>query len=208
MSRVQQTVFTWGVVALVVALAWLAGGERVRAEAELERSNLPAEQAVPVMPRSVEIWFSEAINPQGTTIEVRKADGTQVDMGNATVDPQDATGTRVTVGIHPGMDNGVYFVEWTAVSAVDGTTSSGTYDFIVDPGASPQPLPQIATQQAPAQLREIDAQGEPVDTERNPLLYGMVAGVTALALIGLLVFWYFRRAARGRRWSDRPVDRL
>lgn len=208
MSRTRHTIVPWAAALAVVLLACLATGERTAAEAVPSRANPPMEQAVPVMPRTVEIWFSEAVNPTGTAIQVRKSDGTQVDMENSTVDPQDSTGTRVSVDVHSGMDNGVYFVEWAAVSAVDGTSSSGAYTFTVDPAASPQPLPQIATQQAPAQLPEIDANGDPVDTERNPLLYGIVAAITALALIGLLLFWYFRRAAHGRRWSDRPVDRL
>jgi hypothetical protein len=40
------------------------------------------------------------------------------------------------------------------------------------------------------------------------LLYGIAAVVTGLALLGLIVFWFFRRPSRGKRWSDRPVDRL
>ncbi len=208
MSRIGRTIIQWGAALLMVVSICLAGSERARAQAVPERANPPMEQAVPVMPRTIQLWFSEAVNPDGTSLQVLKLDGTQVDTGNSAVDPQDSTGTRVTVGIHPGMDNGVYVVQWTAVSAVDGATSTGTYQFTVDPAASPAPLPQIATQQAPVRLPEIDAEGNPVDNDRNPLLYGIVGGVTALSLIGLLIFWFFRRAAHGRRWSDRPVDRL
>ena len=180
----------------------------VLAHAVPERANPPMNAAVPVMPSTIEIWFSEEVKSEGTALQVLRLDGTRVDMENSAVDLQDPTRTRVTVDVHPGLDNGEYLVQWTAVSAVDDDTTSGSYHFTVDPAASPVPLPQIATQQAPAELPEINAEGEPVDTDRNPLLYGIVAALTGLASIALVVFWYYRRAARGRRWSDRPVDRL
>ncbi len=197
-------------VAITLAFILLALPESPSALAHAvpERANPPMDTAVPVMPSTIEVWFSEEVESDGTTLEVLRLDGTKVDMGNSAVDLQDPTRTRVTVGVHSGLDNGEYLVQWTAVSAVDGDTTSGSYRFTVDPAASPAPVPQIATQQAPAQLPEIDDDGEPVDTDRNPLLYGIVAAVTGIALIGLIVFWYFRRAASGRRWSDRPVDRL
>lgn len=195
-------------VVLAIAVLGLPGSPTALAHAVPERANPPMDTAVPVMPSTIEVWFSEEVETDGTTLAVLRLDGTQVDMGNSTVDLQDPTRTRVTVGVHSGLDNGEYLVQWTALSAIDGDTTSGSYSFTVDPSASPAPLPQIATQQAPAQLPEINAEGEPVDTDRNPLLYGIVAAVTGLAFIGLIVFWYFRRAASGRRWSDRPVDRL
>lgn len=195
-------------MALAIVLLGLPGSPAALAHAVPERANPPMNAAVPVMPSTVEIWFSEEVKSEGTTLQVLRLDGTQVDQGNSAVDLQDPTRTRVTVGMHSGLDNGEYLVQWTAVSEVDGDSTSGSYRFTVDPSASPAPLPQIATQQAPAQLPEINSEGEPVDTERNPLLYGIVAAITGLAFIGLIVFWYFRRASRGRRWSDRPVDRL
>lgn len=178
------------------------------AHAVPERANPPMNSAVPVMPSTIEVWFSEEVVAEGTTLQVLRLDGAQVDQGNSAVDLQDPTRTRVTVDVHSGLDNGEYLVQWTAASAVDGDSTSGSYRFTVDPAASPVPLPQIAAQQAPAELPEIDAEGNPVDTGRDPLLYGGVAAVAGLALVGLIVFWYFRRAAHGRRWSDRPVDRI
>lgn len=193
---------------LAIALFGVAESPSVRAHAVPERANPPMNAAVPVMPSTIEVWFSEEIKSEGTTLQVLRLDGTQVDLGNAAVDLQDPTRTRVTVDVHPGLDNGEYLVQWTAVSAIDGDSTSGSYRFTVDPSASPVPVPQIATQQAPAQRPASDSEGESGDTDRNPLLYGSVAAITGLALIGLILFWYFRRAAHGRRWSDRPVDRL
>ena len=208
MQSLQTFLRLLGALAVTVALIGLLNCGSALAHATPERANPPMNTAVPVMPSTIEVWFSEEVNPEGTTLQVLRLDGTQVDQGNAGVDLQDPTRTRVTVGMHEGLDNGEYLVQWTAVSAIDGDATSGSYQFTVDPAASPVPLPQIVAQQAPVQELEIDAQGEPVDTSRNPLLYGIVAVGTGVAFVALIVFWYFRRASRGRRWSDRPLDRL
>jgi methionine-rich copper-binding protein CopC len=208
MDRITSSWQWLAALALAIALLGLPGSRSALAHAVPERANPPMDTAVPVMPGTIEVWFSEEVNPEGTTLEVLKLDGTKVDQGDAALDLQDPTRTRVTVSVHSGLDNGEYLVQWTAVSMVDGDATSGSYQFTVDPAASPAALPQIATQQAPAELPQIDSEGETSDTDRNPLLYGIVAVVTGAAFIGLIAFWYFRRAARGRRWSDRPVDRL
>lgn len=206
MSRFEQAV-RWlgaGLLALTLTSLWSLS---VSAHAVPERAYPEMNTAVPVMPTLVEVWFSEEVKSDGTKLEVLKLDGTKVDLGNTTLDLQDPNRSLVTVGVHQGLDNGVYVVQWTSVSAVDGDSVSGSYQFIVDPTASPQALPQIATQQAPAQIPVIE---NPDDSSgnRNPLLYGIVAVVTGLAFVGLIFFWFFRRPSRGKRWSDRPVDRL
>ncbi len=208
MQSLQTFLRPLGALAVTVALLGLLNSGSALAHATPERANPSMNTAVPVMPSTIEVWFSEEVNPQGTTLQVLRLDGTQVDQGNAMVDLQDPTRTRVTVGMHEGLDNGEYLVQWTAVSAIDGDATSGSYQFTVDPAASPVPLPQIVAQQAPVQQLDIDAQGEPVDTSRNPLLYGIIAVSVGVAFIALIVFWFFRRASRGRRWSDRPLDRI
>jgi methionine-rich copper-binding protein CopC len=125
--------------ALALVLFALADVSPALAHAVPERSNPPMDAAVPVMPSTIEVWFSEEVKSEGTTLEVLKLDGTQVDMGNAAVDLQDPTRTRVTVDVHPGLDNGEYLVQWTAVSAVDNDSTSGSFRFVVDPTASPTP---------------------------------------------------------------------
>jgi methionine-rich copper-binding protein CopC len=207
MSRFEQAVrlLGAGLLALVLLLPQIGS---VSAHAVPERAYPEMNTAVPVMPALIEVWFSEEVKSEGTKLEVLKLDGTKVDMGNTTLDLQDPNRSLVTVGVHPGLDNGAYVVQWTSVSAIDGDSVSGSYQFIVDPTASPQALPQVATQQAPVQLPVIDDNDDSNSTGRNPLLYGAVAVVTGLALIGLIVFWFFRRPSRGKRWSDRPVDRL
>jgi methionine-rich copper-binding protein CopC len=206
MNRFEQAVRVLGAGALALSLGLLGGGI-ASAHAVPERAFPEMNTAVPVMPSLIEVWFSEEVKSDGTKLEVLKLDGTQVDLGNTTLDLQDPNRSLVTIGVHEGLDNGVYVVQWTSVSAVDGDTVSGSYQFTVDPTASPQPLPQIATQQAPVQAVAVDDDNGD-SPNRDPLLYGIAAVVTGLALLGLIVFWFFRRPSRGKRWSDRPVDRL
>src|SRR6188472_3658258 len=150
MSRFEQAVrlLGAGLLALVLLLPQIGS---VSAHAVPERAYPEMNTAVPVMPALIEVWFSEEVKSEGTKLEVLKLDGTKVDMGNTTLDLQDPNRSLVTVGVHPGLDNGAYVVQWTSVSAIDGDSVSGSYQFIVDPTASPQALPQVATQQAPVQ---------------------------------------------------------
>jgi methionine-rich copper-binding protein CopC len=206
MNRFEQAVRALAAGALALSLGLLGGGI-ASAHAVPERAFPEMNTAVPVMPSLIEVWFSEEVKSDGTKLEVLKLDGTQVDLGNTTLDLQDPNRSLVTIGVHEGLDNGVYVVQWTSVSAVDGDTVSGSYQFTVDPTASPQPLPQIATQQAPVQAVAVDDDNGD-SPNRDPLLYGIAAVVTGLALLGLIVYWFFRRPSRGKRWSDLPVDRL
>jgi methionine-rich copper-binding protein CopC len=207
MNRFEQAARWLGAIALALLAAVVLSDAPVAAHAVPERAFPEMNTAVPVMPSVIEVWFSEEVKSEGTRLEVLRLDGTKVDLGNTTLDLTEPNRNLVTIGVHEGLDNGVYVVQWTAVSAVDGDTVSGSYQFTVDPAASPQALPQIATQQAPVTLPVIE-NDDSNDSDRNPLLYGAVAAVTGLAFVGLLLFWFFRRPSRGKRWSDRPVDRI
>lgn len=201
--------FRWILVwAIIGIICWISATHSVAAQVVPERTDPPADQAVPVMPSTIEVWFAEGIRTEGTTLEVQTADGTRVDMGNTKLDLQDPAHPLVTVGVHPGLDNGVYTVRWTTVSAVDGIAASGSYQFTIDPGASPQALPQVATQQAAVPLPANDGNDDSSKTDRNPWFYRIGAVVAGLVLLGFVFFWFLRRPSRGRRWRDDVVDRL
>src|SRR6186997_3350867 len=102
MSRFEQAVrlLGAGLLALVLLLPQIGS---VSAHAVPERAYPEMNTAVPVMP---------------ALIEVLKLDGTKVDIGNTTLDLQDPNRSLVTVGVHPGLDNGAYVVQWTSVSAI------------------------------------------------------------------------------------------
>ncbi len=202
--HVRQFILGMIVLGVTVALA----PRTVSAHAVPEKAYPPMNQAVPVMPTTIEVWFSEEVQSDGTTLEVLAADGTRVDLDDAELDLQDPNRAHMTVGVHSGLDNGVYIVQWTSVSAIDGDAVSGSYQFTIDPGASPQALPQVVAQQAPGQFPAIDVDAESGKSSRNLFRYGIGVAGAVLATVALLVFWFFRRPARGRRWRDDVVDRL
>src|SRR5262245_53874245 len=82
MDRMHPPLHRIGVLAMVLAVIWsIALPGTTLAHAVPERANPPMNQAVPVMPSTVEVWFSEEVKPEGTTLEVLKLDGTKVDLG-------------------------------------------------------------------------------------------------------------------------------
>jgi copper transport protein len=100
----------------------------VLAHAELVRSLPEANAALDNAPASIELFFSEALEPAFSTIAVSDARGAQMDNGDARLDPADPAHLRASVRSLP---EGVYTVSWKAFSAVDGHALSGQYTFAV-----------------------------------------------------------------------------
>ena len=118
------------VVMLAVA-ALLAIAADVAAHARIKRAN-PAIGGVVVtsaVPAELQAWFSEALEPALSTIEVFNHDGTRVDGGDARVDPDDHAMMRVSMRPLPP---GQYRVNWRVVST-DTHFTSGSFPFRVDP---------------------------------------------------------------------------
>lgn len=194
---------------IVLAVSvWLLMVSGATAQSIPERTDPPMDQAVPVMPSTIELWFSEALQPDGATVQVLNSEGVRVDLDDVKIDSKDPAHPLVTIGVHPGLDNGVYNVQWTSVSAVDGTAANGNYRLVIDPAASPRAVPQIATRQAIAPVSNSGGDDATEADGQNPLRTGIGIGVAVLAVVGLVLFWFFRRPARGRRWRDDVVDRL
>ena len=100
----------------------------VSAHALLVRSNPAANAVVEQAPAQVELFLSESVEPQLSSIQVIDANNVSVDAGDVRVDPTDPT--RMTVSLR-SLNDGVYTVTWKAVSAVDGHQSIGTFPFAV-----------------------------------------------------------------------------
>jgi copper transport protein len=79
-------------------------------------------------PAQIELFFSEPIADSFSTIEVLDISGKQVDGEDAQVDPADPT--RMTVSLR-SMPDGVYTVNWRALSSVDSHVTAGAYPFAV-----------------------------------------------------------------------------
>lgn len=100
----------------------------VSAHALLVRSNPAANAVLEKAPVQVEIFFSEPLDPQVSSISVFDSTNRAVDAGDVRVDPSDPL--RMTVTLH-ALPGGVYTVTWKALSIVDGHQSVGTFPFAV-----------------------------------------------------------------------------
>jgi len=119
----------------IVASAW--GWSAVaEAHAGYVRSNPAADARLVRPPSEVRVAFSEPPEPRGSLLEVFDAQGRKVDRGDTA--PSDETnGLIVSLG---EIGDGGYTVAWTALSAVDGHTTRGSFAFAVGDA----PLPEIA----------------------------------------------------------------
>ena len=70
---------------------------------------------------SVQLYFSEAIEPHFSTISVVNTTGKRVNAGDARVDPADAAHLLLAL---PSLGDGVYLVVWSVISADDGHQSN------------------------------------------------------------------------------------
>src|SRR5712692_1537063 len=111
----------------------------------LLRSDPAKDAVLPVAPRQVRMWFSEALNPALSTAVVVNGAKKSVDIGNALVSPSDSTEMDVT--LKPNLPPAVYVVIYRTDSNVDGHILTGSFLFSVarpdgtvptlNPGAHP-----------------------------------------------------------------------
>lgn len=95
------------------------------AHAHLDRAEPAAGSTVPTAPQEVMLWFTQAIEPAFSTVEVRDAAGARVDDGKASL--EDGKLLRAAV---KGLDPGTYTVKWRVLS-VDTHKSEGSFTFQV-----------------------------------------------------------------------------
>ena len=98
------------------------------AHALLVRSTPAANAVLAQPPVQVEIFFSEPLEGQLSSILVFDSNNLRVDAGDVRVDPSDLT--RLTVTLH-SITDGVYTVTWKVVSSIDGHQTTGSFPFAV-----------------------------------------------------------------------------
>jgi methionine-rich copper-binding protein CopC len=117
---------------LIVA-AFCAGAlllpARALAHAHLDRASPASGSTVDSAPKEVTIWFTEALEPKFSTIEVRDAKGAAMQAGPATLAPGNTAQLRVPLKPLPP---GTYKVIWRVLS-VDTHRSQGDFSFRVGP---------------------------------------------------------------------------
>ncbi len=100
----------------------------VQAHAVLVNSVPADNSTLTTAPKQVDLYFSEAIDPNLSKVSVLDANGKKVDAGDMHLDPADATHMLVSL---TQLGDGVYSVMWTAVSATDGHQTTGSFPFAV-----------------------------------------------------------------------------
>jgi copper resistance protein C len=97
----------------------------VWAHAQLVRSKPVIRGVLRSAPDRVQLWFSERLEPAFARLTVWNADGTQVDLGDAVVGPEDPT--LLSVGLRP-LEPGRYLVKYRVLS-VDGHVVYNQFPF-------------------------------------------------------------------------------
>ncbi len=80
-------------------------------------------------PAAVHVWFTQAVEPAFSKIEVFDAAGKEVDKKDSHVDPKDH---YVLIVSTPQLAPGAYKVSWHVVS-VDTHRTQGDFKFVVKP---------------------------------------------------------------------------
>ena len=119
------------VLRAAVALAALLLGAGVAwGHAFLERAEPRVGSTVKSPPSQVRVWFTEALEPAFSTLEVLNQFGERVDLGPARVDA--ASPALLRVPLKP-LAPGTYRVKWRVLS-VDTHVTEGDFTFRVSEG--------------------------------------------------------------------------
>lgn len=116
------------VIALACAGTLLAH-VAVQAHAHLDHAQPAVGSTVKTAPTEVTLWFTEAVEPKFSSVEVRDATGAAVQSGAAQGVPGNTAELRVTV---KPLKAGRYTVKWRALS-VDTHRTQGDFTFTVAP---------------------------------------------------------------------------
>jgi copper transport protein len=101
------------------------------AHANLDRADPAPGTQLDQPPAQLQLWFSEAVDPSFSRVQLLNTKGDAVDKGDSHVVPTDPL--SMAVSVPSDLPNGVYTVAWRTLSAVDGHTVNGAYPLIVGP---------------------------------------------------------------------------
>ena len=129
-----------GVLALMALLVGPAlpgaPGTRVLAHAQLIASSPGAGVTLNDSPTELRLIFSEQLELQVTSLDLRSLDGATTFERVGEIDPDDAF--ALVVG-DLDLPEGVYSVTWRTLSAVDGHTAEGAFSFGIGAGTGSIP---------------------------------------------------------------------
>ena len=171
----------------------------VAAHAVPDRASPPIDGVINSSPARLEIWFTEDVDPSGLTVRVIGPDGQIADQQDGQVDLNDPQRQHVVMSLLPNLGSGTYVVQWHAVSNSDGDAADGSFQFTIDPSATP--TGDAASEATPESLADSVGDNARDDDAINGQRLGQIA---VLLLIGLATLWVVRRNwGAGRRSPGR-----
>jgi LPXTG-motif cell wall-anchored protein len=141
--------FNRSIVALVASILFLAlSVNSASAHGKFKSSNPAPNSTVAAAPAQVVVSFDnhDPLDITGSKLVVTDASGAVVDMGDSALDKNDADRLTLVVTLKSGLGDGVYTVNWTALSEGDGSLEEGHFSFTVKADAPattpPTTMPQ------------------------------------------------------------------
>jgi methionine-rich copper-binding protein CopC len=113
----------WILFGLVIAL----GAGEASAHAFLDHAVPPVGATVTPSPTTLQLFFSEPIEPLFSTVEIATATGSRIMTGAAAIDPRNPAALVLAL---PPLAPGRYRVTWHIVS-IDTHRTEGSYEFSV-----------------------------------------------------------------------------
>ncbi len=139
------------VLPLLVLAATLLLWRGAAAQAQVIKSWPAPDGLVASGLAGINVVFAEPLDPKSSGLTVsRAADSVRVDRGDSRLDSPD--GRMLAVSLPPDLPSGKYRVNWTAVSAKDGSKTTGDYAFTVTPFLKAEPPPGSDTKGSPLQV--------------------------------------------------------
>ncbi len=135
---------------LVAPMILVAVAPPVSGHADFLTSSPPPYAMWNVVPTTVSVTVSEAVQPGSPTIVITNLTGARVDSGPTEISATDPD--TIFVHLMSGLGPSVYTVTWAVVSADDGHFTAGTFYFMITykdgtlPGQFPQTGPLVLTQ--------------------------------------------------------------
>ena len=114
------------VLALLILMA--VGPAIAAAHGMLDRTEPRAGGSVKAPLQQVRLWFTGALEPAYSRVEVLDASGKRMDLGDSGLDSSTRTLLRVSV---PALGPGTYRVVWRVLS-VDSHVTEGQFSFRVE----------------------------------------------------------------------------
>ncbi len=188
----------WGVLSLFLGLLPAVG--TLQAHALLVRSLPAAGTELTLSPSTVEMWFSEPLEPQFSRAHVVDGQGNEIGNGVSVVDPADAMHLTLSITELPP---GIYTVVWRTLSRADGHEWIGSFPLTVLNADGSRPAGTAATVAGTVDGAALGELPTPLKTTSR-----LLALLGAMFLTGLLAFQQLALTAQATPVlaSDVPTD--